>query len=86
MNIFYECYDTKFWGMGWSSTAIGDIMNDLGNTYFAGSGYGGGGIRSKCRRTVRDFSKEADTLIIDYDYYNRKYRVEIPLKVGDTNE
>ncbi len=47
----------QVWGMGWSSTAIGDIMNDLGNTYFAGSGYGGGGIRSKCRRTVRDFSK-----------------------------
>ena len=86
MNIFYECYDTKFWGMGWSSTAIGDVMDDLGNTYFSGSGYSSAGIKSKCRRTVRDFSKEADTLIIDYDYYNRKYRVEIPLKVGDTNE
>lgn len=86
MNIFYECYDTKFWGMGWSSSAIGDIMDDLGNTYFAGSAYSGGGIRTKCKRTVSDFSKEADTLIINYDYYNRKYRVEIPLKVGDTNE
>ena len=29
----------------------------------------GGGIKPKCRKTVRDFSKEADTLIIDYDYY-----------------
>lgn len=86
MNIFYECYDTKFWARGWSSNSIGDIMDDLGNTYFAGSAYSGGGIKSKCSRTVRDFSKKADTLIINYDYYNRKYRVEIPLKVGDANE
>jgi hypothetical protein len=86
MNIFYECYDTKFWGMGWSLDAIGNVMDNLGNTYFSGSGYSSAGIKSKCRKTVRDFSKEATTLIIDYDYYNRKYRVEIPLKVGDTNE
>lgn len=86
MNIFYEYYDTRFWGAGWSLGAIGDVMDNLGNTYFWGSGYSSAGIKSKCRKTVRDFSKEATTLIIDYDYYNRKFRVEIPLKVGDTNE
>lgn len=86
MNIFYEYYDTRFWGAGRSLGAIGDVMDNLGNTYFWGSGYSSAGIKSKCMKTVRDFSKEATTLIIDYDYYNRKFRVEIPLKVGDTNE
>jgi hypothetical protein len=35
---------------------------------------------------MNDFSSEADTLIIEYDMYNRYYKVEIPLKVGDSNE
>ena len=86
MNIFYEYWDSRFLKTGWSLGTIGNIRDNLGNTYFAGSGLGGGGLKSKCRSTVRDFSKDADTLIIDYDYYNRKYRVEIPLKAGDINE
>lgn len=86
ISILYEYYDTRFCGTGWGLGTIGDITDNLGNTYFAGSGYGGGGIRPKCRRTVSDFSKDADTLIINYDYYNRKYKVEIPLQAGDTNE
>lgn len=86
MNIFYEYYDTKLWGTGWSLGAIGDITDNLGNTYFSGSGSKSAGIKSKCRRTVKNFSEEADTLIISYDYYNRKYRVEITLQVGEYNE
>ena len=86
MSIFYEYYDTRLLGAGWSIGSIGDIMDNLGNTYFSGSGYSSAGLKSKCRKTVRDFSQDADILIIDYDYYNRKYRVEIPLKVGDDNE
>ncbi len=86
MNIFYEYWDTKLLGTGWSLGSIGEISDNLGNTYFSGSGYRGGGIKSKGRERVSNFSKEADTLIIDYDYYNRKYWVEIPLKVGDANE
>ncbi|MCB8814615.1 permease prefix domain 1-containing protein [Desulfosporosinus shakirovi] len=83
LNIIYDYYETQFWGTGWSLGGIGIISDNLGNEYFAGSG---GGIRPIVRRTVENFSDEADTLIIDYDQYNRKYRVEIPLKGGIKNE
>lgn len=86
MNIFYEYYDTKLWGNGWSMGTIGNITDNLGNSYMSGSGYVSGGIKSKGRKTLRDFSKDANTLIISYDNYNREYRVEIPLQVGDDNE
>lgn len=86
MNIIYEYYNSKLWGTGWSLGSIGSITDNLGNSYFTGSGGGGGGIKSKCIRTVENFSREADTLIISYDNYNRKYRVEIPLQVGVNNE
>jgi hypothetical protein len=86
MNVFYEHYDTRLWGMGWSFGNIGEITDNLGNTYWSGSGSQNGGIKSKGRRTVNNFSREADKLIISYDNYNRKYRVEIPLKVGENNE
>lgn len=86
LSIFYKYYDTNLWGAGWSSSEIGIISDNLGNVYFAGSGGGGGGIISRYRRTVENFSNEAETLIISYDSYNRKYRIEIPLQVGDNNE
>lgn len=86
MSIFYKYYDTRLWGRGWSVGYIGEISDNLGNSYQRISGHGGGGIVSKERCTVHDFSKEADTLIITYDNYNRKYKVEIPLKAGDKNE
>jgi hypothetical protein len=86
MNIFYKYYDTRLWGTGWTLGTIGDITDNLGNTYFTGSSAGSAGINSKCIRIVENFSREADTLIICYDMYNRKYRVEIPLKAGEDNE
>lgn len=86
MNIFYEYWNTKLLGTGWSLGHIGNIKDNLGNTYLTGSGARSGSIKAKGRRTLRDFSEEADTLIIDYDQYNRKYRVEIPLESGDNNE
>jgi hypothetical protein len=86
MNIIYEYYDTKLWGSGWSLGGLGTIMDDLGNTYFGGSSHQGGGFKSKCRQTVRNFSKEANTLIINYASYNRQYKVEINLKEGLNNE
>jgi hypothetical protein len=85
MNIFYEYYDTKLWGMGWSLSSIGEVTDNLGNRYFEGAGGSYGGIKSKGRSTISNFSKEADTLIINYDSYNRKYKVEIPLKAGENN-
>lgn len=70
----------------WSFSTIGIITDNLGNTYFAGSGGDGSGIKPKCVRTLENFSNKADTLIISYDYYNRKYKVKIPLKEGDKND
>lgn len=86
MNIFYISYSTKFLGTGWHSFYIGDITDNLGNTYFSGSGASQHGLITKAQRVVHDFSSEADTLIIRYDLYNRKFEVEIPLKAGDNND
>jgi hypothetical protein len=86
MNIFYKYYNTRLWVTGWSLGTIGEISDNLGNVYFAGGGQSSGGIITKSQHIVTDFSKEADTLIINYDMYNRKFKVEIPLKAGDISE
>lgn len=86
LSIVYENYDTRLLGMGWSHGFAGTIKDNLGNVYFIGSGSSSGGMVTKGIRTVRNFSSEADTLIIEYDFYNRYYKFEIPLKVGDSNE
>lgn len=85
MNIFYKNYEKGLFG-GWSLGNLGLIKDDLGNEYFSGGGYSSGGIITRSRRTIKDFSKDAKMLIIDYDAYNRKYRIEIPLKTGEKYE
>ena len=87
MNIVYEYYDTKLFGLGWSLGDIGTVKDNLGNEYFerGGSSYSGEVIIKGVIR-IRDFANEADTLIIEYDMYNRYYKVEVPLKAGDSNE
>lgn len=79
LHIFY---DTWLWGAGWSFSSIGDISDNLGNTYFEGSMGDSSVWMSRSSRTVKNFSSEATTLIIAYDYYNRKYEVRIPLPGG----
>lgn len=86
LSIIYNYYDTRLWGTGWSHGTMGEISDNLGNRYVNGSGLSSGGIIERHRRTVDNFSKDADTLIITYDYYNRYYRLEIPLKAGVYNE
>ena len=86
LSIFYEYYDTRLWGTGWSLPSLGNILDDNGNKYFSGTSYKGGSIRSLCKRTVRDFPSNAKAVIIDYDRYNRKYKIEIPLERGNSNE
>lgn len=87
MNIFYKSYHTKLLGAGWwNSSYIGEITDNLGTTYLSGGGPSRSGIITKGYKSVNNFSKEADTLIINYDMYNRKYHVEIPLKVGEYSE
>jgi hypothetical protein len=86
MNIYYKSYYTRLWGTGWSLGYIGEITDNLGNKYTAGSGQQNGGIICKGVWKVDHFSDVADMLIISYDMYNRKYRVEIPLKEGENND
>lgn len=86
MNLFYESYGTTLRELGWGIGTIGEISDNLGNTYFDGSGTSIGGIKAKSRRTIENFSKKADTLIITYDYSDRYYQVEVPLKEGEQNE
>lgn len=86
MSIFYKDYVIKPWGTGWSLGTIGLVSDDLGNEYMGYSGSSSGGYVSKNIQTMKDFSNQANTLIIEYDEYNRYYRVEIPLKEGDLDE
>ena len=87
LNILYNYYDTRIWGTG-SSFGNGGftITDNLENSYYAGGGQSKSGIKSYCIMTYSDFSSKADTLFISYDYYNRFFQVEIPLKVGGKNE
>lgn len=86
LSIVYKHYNTRYWGAGWSLGAIGEISDNLGNTYFSGGGQSSSGIITRGIWKVSDFSKEADTLIITYDYYNRYFKIEIPLKTGEDYE
>jgi hypothetical protein len=85
MSIFYNYYDTGIWGR-WGFGGGLTASDNLGNSYYAGGGQGSSGIISYYRWTYTDFSEDADTLFISYDYYNRSFLVEIPLKVGEKNE
>lgn len=84
MNIVYHGYDKGF--LEDSRTHLGTFKDDLGNEYFTGSGGSSAGYITKSIRRLKDFSQEASLLIIEYDYYNRYYRIEIPLEVGDHSE
>lgn len=85
MNIFYKAYEKGSLGSGWSG-GMGTVTDDLGTKYMGYSGSSSAGLITKARRTIKDFSQNANTLIINYDQYNRKYRIEIPLKTGEKNE
>ena len=83
LSMDYEYFDTRLWGAGWTFSNIGEISDNLGNHYSEGRFEESGGFVSRCRQIVSDFSAEADTLKIDYNSYNRKYRLEISLRAGD---
>lgn len=84
MNIIYTDRETGFF-VGRSLSDIGKITDNLGNEYIEYLSKSTGGIKNKSTVTINDFPEEADKLIIDYDRYNRLYRVEIPLQVGDNH-
>lgn len=82
LSISYEYHNKWFTNSGWSLGNIGEIKDNLGNTYFIGHGSSSRGFITKGFKSVENFNMAADMLIINYDSYNRKYRVEIPLKEG----
>lgn len=88
MNILYNEREVVLFGRGgWGFGTIGEIYDDQGNEYSIHSGRSTGGINNKSIMTIENFpEEEVEQLIIDYDRYNRQYRVEIPLKTGETNE
>jgi len=86
LNIYYEYYDTEFWSNGGVFLDYRNLTDNLGNHMMSGPSYSSGGYKTYCTTTFEDFSKEADSLIINYDEYNRSYTVKIPLKVGESHE
>lgn len=84
LSIIYNTLLTKDFGSsGYSFGNIGTILDETGQDYFFSSGQGSfGGIFSRWRRTVHGFPEDAEKLIIEYDNYNRYYKVEISLKAG----
>lgn len=83
MNIGYYGYNKKIFGN--AQVGLGTFKDDLGNEYLTGSGTSSSGVITKGLRRLKYFSKEANLLIIEYDYYNRYYKIEIPLEVGDSH-
>lgn len=84
MNILYNQREVGLFGKGgWGLSTIGEIYDSLGNEYFNRSGRSRGG---KSIVTIENFQVEAEELIIEYDRFNRYYRVEIPLEAGESNE
>lgn len=87
MNIIYSYGERGILPGGWGFGSIGDVSDDLGNEYHSWTSSESGHLtNTKGRTTIPYFSKEAEELIIDYDLYNRKYRLEIPLKDGEDHE
>lgn len=86
LNICYQYYNIGLWGVGGNFGYLGDFTDNKGNKYMTLSGTSHGGILTKGVWTISNFSKDADTLIISYDRYNRNYQLEIPLEVGESYE
>ncbi len=79
LHICYSTYSVNFLGLhGWSPGGIGTIKDEDGEVYY-GSGYKGAGLYSRGRGSVKNFPFDSDKVIIEYDYPERYYKVEIPL-------
>lgn len=82
LSIIYRERHSDLMSLGSSVSILGYIYDDKGQEYFDGSGSSTGGLFNKAIRTVTGFPKDAEKLIIEYDFFNRYYMVEIPLKAG----
>lgn len=86
MNIIYTYREKGILPGGWSFGTIGHVSDDLGNEYHSWTSSESGHFFTKGKTTIPYFPKDAEELIIDYDLYNRQYRLEIPLKVGEDHD
>lgn len=86
MNIVQKNYDKYFRLGGWTLGHIGEIIDSFGNTYNGSVGFSRGGHVSYGITTIENFPSDATSLTIDYNRYNRQYRIDIPIKVGVENE
>lgn len=64
---------------GWTFDFAGCFYDEFGNKYYGGGSDTGGFIRYHISQ-FDDFNKNAQKLIIDYDYNGRKFYGEIPLE------
>lgn len=78
LYIVYTTHGKKWFAQQWTSSYIGKITDDNGNTYNKGSSSTGGIIRHHVVR-ILDFSTEAEVLHIDYNRYNREYHFSFPI-------
>lgn len=86
LSIVYRERSTTLMSLGSSASILGYIYDEKGNEYFGGYGTSTGGLFGKAIRTVTGFPKDAEKVIIEYDFYNRYYKVEVPLKAGADHE
>lgn len=86
IHLAYNYYEKRIDLAGWSLSDIGTIKDEKGNEYYSGGGSDYSGLIRKARTSKSNFPKEAKMLIIDFDRYNRKYKIEIPLKGADDSE
>lgn len=83
--IRYNDYCTPF-SLGWSMLDF-KVYDDKGNTYYTGGGQSSGSIFG--RRYLKhftNFDEKATKVILDYDYFNRKMRFEIPIGGGGNSD
>ncbi|HOJ08997.1 MAG TPA: hypothetical protein PK733_00180 [Clostridiales bacterium] len=59
-----------------------NVYDDLGNEYYGGSSSIGNIFGTRHIIKIEKINETAAVLILDYDYYNRKMRFEIPLYGG----
>lgn len=70
----------------WGNSYIGEIYDDFGQSYLGGGYFSTGFMKNVGNINIDNFNMESKNIIIDYDLYKRKYKIVIPLKVGDSIE
>lgn len=79
--IRYDEYSKPF-SLGWSMSDF-QIYDDKGNKYNYGGEAKGSVFITRHLIQIDNLKKDATSIILNYDFYNRKMRFEIPLKAGD---